>query len=51
MSQVSLLAGSSAGAHDRHIWTFKLQLQDATGSIPANVYGPDGDALFTVKKV
>ena len=51
MSQGSLLAGSSPGAHDRHIWTFRLQLQDATGSIPANVYGPDGDTFFTVKKV
>ena len=51
MSQGNLLAGSSAGGHDRHIWTFQLQLQDATGSIPAKVYGEHGDTFFTVKKV
>ena len=43
-------AGSSDG-DAQHIWMFQLQLQDATGTLLANVYGPDGDTFFTVEKV
>ena len=43
-------AGSSE-AGGQHIYMFQLQLQDATGSLLANVYGSDGDTFFTVEKV
>ena len=43
-------AGSSE-AKAQHIWMFQLRLQDATGTLLANVYGPDGDSFFTVEKV
>ena len=43
-------AGSSQD-DAQHIWMFQLQLQDATGTLLANVYGPDGDTFFTVEKV
>lgn len=43
-------AGSSEN-EGQHIWMFQLKLQDATGTLSANVYGPDGDTFFTVIKV